>query len=220
MAIRALDLMAKVSSRFLHEILPVVTASVIGALLVNHYGRQPAPPSIVVQAQPSASEEAMAQSLREDYELIASFVKHEQQQEMDTNRSESGATQAASAAPTPLPVLDPPLPQPRPAAAQSVARSAPKAPPRRKPALAEAPAPQPDPSAVASESPPLPDSLPPPTEMESALSARPIIRVAGAVGEWVTDVAQAPVRVAFRPRLPDWPSMPPLVRRLGFFWQN
>ena len=47
MAIRALDFMAKVSSRFVHEILPVATASVIGAMLVNHYGRQPASPPIV-----------------------------------------------------------------------------------------------------------------------------------------------------------------------------
>ena len=77
MAIRALDLMAKISSRFVHEILPVATASVIGAMLVNHYGRQPASPSIVVQAQPSASEDAMVQSLRDEHELIASWVKQE-----------------------------------------------------------------------------------------------------------------------------------------------
>jgi hypothetical protein len=55
MAIHALDFMAKVSSRFVHEILPVATASVIGAMLVNHYGRQPASPPIVIQAAPSAS---------------------------------------------------------------------------------------------------------------------------------------------------------------------
>ena len=55
MAIRALDLIARVSSRFVFELLPVATASVIGAMLVNHYGRQPPLPSIVVQAQPPAS---------------------------------------------------------------------------------------------------------------------------------------------------------------------
>jgi hypothetical protein len=49
--------------------LPVATASAIGAMLVNHYGRQPASPSIVVQAQPSASKNAIAQSQREDHEL-------------------------------------------------------------------------------------------------------------------------------------------------------
>jgi hypothetical protein len=95
--------MAKVSSGFVNEILPVATASVIGAMLVNHSGRQPASPSIVVQAQPSASENAIAQSLREDHELLASFakrreefVKRRQEQEMDAERSRSGATQAAS----------------------------------------------------------------------------------------------------------------------------
>jgi hypothetical protein len=112
MAIRALDLIARVSSRFVHEILPVATASVIGAMLVNHYGRQPPLPSIVVQAQPSASETAIAQSLREDHELLASFakrreefVKRRQEQEMDA-------------------VVDPPLPEPQPAAAAYWGRAA------------------------------------------------------------------------------------------------
>ena len=87
MAIRVLDLMAKVASRFVHELLPVALASVIGALVVNHYGRQPASPAIVVQAQPSASENAIAQSLREDHELIASFVKRTQEKAIDDRRS-------------------------------------------------------------------------------------------------------------------------------------
>ena len=97
MANRALDLMAKVSSRFVHEILPVATAGLVGAMLVNHYGRQPS--SVVVQAQPSASEDAMVQSLREEHELIAGFMKRREEivkgrQEMDAERS-GGALQAA-----------------------------------------------------------------------------------------------------------------------------
>jgi hypothetical protein len=115
MGIRALDLIARVSSRFVDEILPVATASVIGAMLVNHYGRQPPLPSIVVQAQPPASENAIAQSLREDHELLANFancreefVKRRQEQELDA-------------------VVDPPLPEPQPAAAHiGVARLTPK----------------------------------------------------------------------------------------------
>jgi hypothetical protein len=138
--------MAKVSSGFVNEILPVATASVIGAMLVNHSGRQPASPSIVVQAQPSASENAIAQSLREDHELLASFAKRReefakrgQEQEMDAERSRSGATQAASVAPTPLPVVDPPLLEPRPAAPPiGVARLMPKAVARKRSAPAEA----------------------------------------------------------------------------------
>ncbi len=62
--------------------------------------------------------------------------------------------------------------------------------------------------------------LPPPVQIEFEPSARPIIRVAGAMREWVADVAQAPVRAAFLPRLPDWPSLPPLIWPLGFFRQN
>ena len=58
MAIRPLDFMTKLSSRFAYEILPVTTASVIGAMLVNHYSHQPPTPPIVIQA-PSASEDAM-----------------------------------------------------------------------------------------------------------------------------------------------------------------
>ena len=83
MAIRALDLMGKLSSRFVHEILPVALASVIGTLLVNHYGRQPPSPSDRHSGAPSASEDAMAQSLREEHELIASFMKRTQERESD-----------------------------------------------------------------------------------------------------------------------------------------
>jgi hypothetical protein len=223
MANRALDLMAKVSSRFVHEILPVATASLIGAMLVNHYGRQPA--SVVVQAQPSASEDAMVQTLREEHELIAGFMKRREEfakrrQEMDAERS-GGATPAASVALTPLPVVDPPPREPRPAAApKAVPRVAPKAAARKKSAPEEAPSLQSDLPAIASETPPLVGSLPPPDQVEPESSARPIIRAAGAMREWVADVAQASGRVAFLPRLPDWPSMPPLVRTLGFFRQN
>ena len=217
--------MAKISSKFAHEILPVATASVIGAVLVNHYGRQPASPSIVVQAQPSASEDAVVQSLREEPELIASFVRRREEfvkgrREMDTERS-GGAMQAGSVALTPLPAVDPPPREPRPEAApKAVARVAPKAAARKKSAPAEAPLLQSDLPAIALETPPLLDSLPPPAQVEPQSSARPIIRAAGAMREWVADVAQAPGRVAFLCRLPDWPSMPPLVRTLGFFRQN
>jgi hypothetical protein len=221
MAFRALDLMAKVSSRFVHEILPVATASVIGAMLVNHYGRQPASPPIVIQAQPSASEDAIVQSLREERELIASFVERTQEKESDAERSGSAATQVASVGLAPPAIVDPPLPEPRPASSQkAVARLAPKAAVRKKFAPTEEPAPQPDPPAIASETPPPLASLPPPAQIEPEPRAQPMIRFAGEVREWVADVAQAPGRVAFVPRLPDWPSAPSLIRPLAFFWQN
>lgn len=218
MAIRALDFMAKVSSRFVHEILPVATASVIGAMLVNHYGRQPASPPIVIQAPPSASEDAMVQSLREEHELIASFMKRNQERESDAEHSGIDPTQVASVAPTSLSLVNPPLPEPRPAAQRAVVRLAPKPAARKKSAPTEAAAPQPDPPAVASETPPLLASLPPRAQTEPEPRARPIIRVAGAFGGWVTDVVQAPV--AFIPRWADWSSMQPLIRPLSFFRQN
>lgn len=213
MAIRAFDFMAKVSWRFVHEILPVATASVIGAMLVNHYGRQPASPPIVIQAPPSASEDAIVQSLREERELIASFMKRDQERESD---AEHGAT----VAPAPLSVADPPLPEPRPAAQKTVARLAPKSAARKKSAPAEAPSLQSDPPAIASETPPLPDPLPPPAQIEPEPRTRPIVRAAAAMGAWVADVVQASGRVAFLPRLPDWASPSPLIRPLGFFRQN
>src|SRR6202021_3356206 len=98
MAIRALDFMTKVSSRFAYEILPVTTASVIGAMLVNHYGHQPPSPPIVIQAPPSASEDAMVRSLREEHELIASFMKRNQERASGPEGSGSATMQVASVA--------------------------------------------------------------------------------------------------------------------------
>jgi hypothetical protein len=216
MAIRALDLMSKLSSRFAYEILPVTVASVIGAMLVNHYSRQPPSPPIVIQAPPSASEDAVVQSLREEHELIASFMKRNREKASDPERSGSAATQVASLAPPPLPLVDPPLPEPRPAAQKTIARLAPKPAARKK----LAPAPQSDPPAIASESTPLLASAPPPAQIEAEPRPRPIIRVAGEVREWVADVAQASGRVVFLPGLPDWSSVPPLIRTLNFFRQN
>jgi hypothetical protein len=219
MAIRALDLMTKLSSRFAYEILPVTMASVIGAMLVNHYSHQPPSPPIVIQAAPSASEDAMVQSLREEHELIATFIKRNQENASDAERPGSDVTQVASLAPPPLSLVDPPLPEPRPTQ-KAAAKLAPKPAARKKPALAEAPAPQPDSPAIASEAPPLLLASPPPAHIEFEPRARPMIRLASAFGGWVADIAQAPGRVAFAPRLPDWPSSPSLIRPPAFFRQN
>jgi hypothetical protein len=220
MAIRALDFMTKVSSRFAYEILPVTTASVIGAMLVNHYNHQPPSPPIVIQAPHSVSEDAMVQSLREEHEFIASFVKRNEERKTDAARSGSDAAEVASIAPPPLSLVDPPLPEPRPVAQKTLMRLASKPATRKKPPPAEAPAPQPDPPAFLSEAPPLLASSPPPAQIEFEPRPRPIIRVAGEVREWVADVAQASGRVAFLPGLPDWSSAPSLVRTLNFFRQN
>jgi hypothetical protein len=216
MAIRALDFMTKLSSRFAYEILPVTTASVIGAMLVNHYSRQPPSPQIVIQARPSASEEAMVQSLREEHEFIASFTKRNPKEASDPGRP---ATQVASLTPPSLSLMDPPLPEPRPAQ-KTAARLAPKPAARKKSAPTEAPALQPDPPVIPSETPLVLTSPPATAQIEFESTARPIIGVAGEVREWVADIAQASEHVAFLPGLPDWSSPPLLGRTLGFFRQN
>jgi hypothetical protein len=220
MAIHALDLVTKLSSRFAYEILPVTVASVIGAVLVNHYGHQPPSPPIVIQAPPSASEDAIVQSLREEHELIASFMKRNQERASDPEGSGSAAMQVASLAPPPLSLGDPALPGPRPATQKAVARLTPKPAARKKSAPTEAPAPQSASPAVASETPQLLPSSPPQAQIEFEPRGRPIIRVAGEVREWVADVAQATGHAAFLAGLPDWSSAPSLVRTLSFFRQN
>jgi hypothetical protein len=194
---------------------------VIGALVVNHYGRQLASPAIIVQAQPSASENAIAQSLREDHELIANLMKRTEERDSDDRRSESLGAQVASVAPIAFSLADPPLPEPRPASSQkTVARLAPKVALKKKSVLTEAPTPQPDAPAVTSENPPMLVSSSPPAQFEFEPQARPTIGFAGAVREWVADVTQAPGRLAFASRWPDWPSAQSLIRPLSFFREN
>jgi len=77
-------------------------------MLVNHYGRQPASPPIVYSGrEPSASEDAMVQSLRDEHELIANFMKRNQEQsERPGAFGGSATTQIASVAPFPLWLVD------------------------------------------------------------------------------------------------------------------
>jgi hypothetical protein len=216
MAIRTLDFVTKLSSRFAYEILPVTMASVIGAVLVNHYSRQPPSPPIVIQAPPSASENAIAQSLHEELEFIAAFMKRDQENASSGDRPASAGAQVASLAPPSLSLADPPLPEPRPAAQKMSARLAPKLAVRKK-SLTEAPALESDPPVVA---PALQAAPPSPAQIEFEPRPRRIFHIASAFGGWVADVAQAPARVAFIPRWPDWSSMPPLNRPLSFFREN
>jgi hypothetical protein len=220
MAIHALDVVTKLSSRFAYEILPVTVASVIGAILVNHYGHQPPSPPIVIQAPPSASEDAMVQSLREEHELIASFMKRNQEKASDPKGSGSATMQVASLAPLPLSLVEPPLPEPRPAAQKAAARVVPKPIARKKSAPSEPPPPQQSPPVVVPATPQLLASSPPPARIEFEPRPRRIFRAAGEVREWVADVAQATGRAAFLPGLPDWSSAPPFFRTLSFFRQN
>ena len=221
MAIHVLNSMGKLASRFVHELLPVALASVIGTLVVNHYARQPASPSVVFQAQPSASENAIAQSLREEHELIASFVKLTQDKTNDKH-SESVGSEVASVAT--LPSFARRSAHPRAAtcggAESGRANSRQKLRSEKGSATTEAPPSELDLAKVAPDSPPMLASPPPAAQLAFEPRARPIIRLAGAVRGWAADVAQAPGRVAFAPRWPDWPSAPSVIRPLAFFRQN
>jgi hypothetical protein len=67
----------------------------------------------------------MVQSVREEHELIASFMKRNQERESGAERSGSAARQVALVARTAF-RSDRPLPEPRPAAQKAAARLTPK----------------------------------------------------------------------------------------------
>ena len=74
----ALGLISKVSSKFFHEVIPVALASVIGTMLVNHYSRQAASPSVIVQEPPPpAARDAMFQTLHDEHELIVDYLRRD-----------------------------------------------------------------------------------------------------------------------------------------------
>jgi hypothetical protein len=187
MPIPALGLLSKASSKLLLEVVPVAAASVIGTIVINHYGRQPAPPIVVQAAPPTAQAEELFQTLRDDHELIADYLKHKQDEA--ARRAASEPILLASAESTP-PVAEVHRAEPRLAAAAKIAaRPAVKPPVKKKPAS--------DPPTVLLD-PPLAYE-PPPAAADSAIVAapveplarpRPILDVASAMRDWVVDVAQ------------------------------
>jgi hypothetical protein len=221
MPIRALGLLSKVSSKFAHEVLPVAAASVIGTMLVNHYGRQP-PPSIVVQAPPP-SEDAVLQSLHEEHELIADYVKRKQ--ELEAKRLAVDAPELAPAEAAASPVVESHPIKPRSSSAEKAApRPAPTPAPEKKLAVQNPP---PLASNAMTGSPP---AQPEPSEVDGP--AAQTVRFAGAVrdrfvdaawfsarlpvvrrfGGFVVDVAQFPAR-ALAPRALEDPPTPPALMR-------
>src|SRR5260370_31465481 len=74
----ALGLISKVSSKFFHEAMPGVLASVMGTVLVNHYSRAPGSQPVIVQAAPApASADAVFQALRDEHTLITDYLKRD-----------------------------------------------------------------------------------------------------------------------------------------------
>ncbi len=101
---------SKVSTKFVHEILPVALASVIGTLIVNHYGGPAATP-VVVQANPPPGADDFLKTLKDERAVLVAVLRREE---------EGGPAKADAASLTPAVALiadDPPAPPERPATA-------------------------------------------------------------------------------------------------------
>lgn len=106
---------SKVSSKFVHEVLPVALASVIGTLIVNHYGGPIATP-VVVQANPPPGADDFLKTLKDERAVLAAVLKREE---------ETGPVKTDAASLTPAVALiadDPPAPPQRPALAKKPSR--------------------------------------------------------------------------------------------------
>jgi hypothetical protein len=190
----AIGLVSKVSSKFLLEVMPVVLASVTGTMLVNHYSRQPASPSVIVQEPPPpAARDAMFQTLHDEHELIVDYLRRDADAQHAASAARDRATLAASAVedhPNKVRLVSTekasPRPLPRPAPEKTTAAREPE-PPQPDLAIAAAPAGA-QPVAVTSA------------------GSRGMV---GTVRDWIVNVSSAPAR-ALAPRLFDDPPTPPL----------
>jgi hypothetical protein len=189
----ALGTISKISSKFFHEVMPVVLASVIGTILVNHYSRQPISPPVVVQATPPASAEATFQTLRDEQVLIADYLRRD----ANAKREADAARDRGPSAP---PAVEDRPNKVRPVSAEKAAPRPPAKPQSEKTIAARDPAPpQPAPVVVA---------LPAPAEPAEAPAAKHA-GVVGTVRDWIVNASGAPAR-ALAPRLFSDPPTPPM----------
>ena len=93
----ALGFLSKASTKFFHEAAPVVLASVIGTVLVNHYSHRMAPASVVVQPLP-APPDAILQSLHDEHQLIINYLKRDAEAKQAMS-DEGGPARTAPAGP-------------------------------------------------------------------------------------------------------------------------
>jgi hypothetical protein len=193
----ALGLISKVSSKFFHEVMPVVLASVIGTVVVNHYSRQPASQPVIVQAPPSsASADAVFQALRDEHTLITDYLKRDADAKRDGDSIRGPAPPAAPVAP----VVEDRSIKIRPASVEKAAlRPPPKPAPEKKIAARDPEPPPPDLAIVA-----------PPARAEFIeVTAKVDPGVVGTVRDWIDNVSALPARaLALRPF--GQPPTPPL----------
>jgi hypothetical protein len=191
----ALGLISKVSSKFFHEVMPVVLASVIGTVLVNHYSRQPASQPVIVQASP-ASADAVFQALRDEHTLITDYLKRDADAKRDADSIRGPAPPLAPVAP----VVEDRSIKIRPASVEKAAlRPPPKPAPEKKIAARDPEPPPPDLAIVA-----------PPARAEFIeVTAKVDPGVVGTVRDWIDNVSALPARaLALRPF--GQPPTPPL----------
>jgi hypothetical protein len=119
-----LAVVSRLSTKFIHEALPVALATVVGTLLVNHYGGRQASPPVVVRAEPSANADELVRTLRDEQVVIAEYLKRDAAAEP----AKSAPALSTKSTVTTLIADDPPEPPARPAALKkAAARAAPKA---------------------------------------------------------------------------------------------
>ena len=88
----AVGFLSKVSGKFVHEVVPVALASVVGILLVNHYSHRAALPAVVVQPPPPPpAADAVFQALQDEHQLVVDYLKREADAKRVANANPDGA---------------------------------------------------------------------------------------------------------------------------------
>jgi hypothetical protein len=182
-----LAVVSKLSTKFVHEALPVALATVVGTLLVNHYcGRQASPP-VVVQAASPANADELVKTLRDEQAVIAEYLKHE----AEAAPAKSAPALATKPIVTTYIADDPPEPPARPAALRKAApRPTAKVAADKKPAVA----PPPVPVAV--------DHSEESVATQSDAGWTPPVRAEGAIAavhDWIGSASGLPARVLLLP---------------------
>jgi len=132
-------LLARITGKFVLEVLPAALASVIGGFLFTQYqfGRPAVPPPAAEQAEPATSE--MMKFVRDEHGMILDFLKAEEAAEKTrlaaNDKEASAAVDAKGAVPSARRIA---VAKPRSKPAVTVAAAAPVTPPRTQVLVARA----------------------------------------------------------------------------------
>jgi hypothetical protein len=122
---------SRLSGKLVFEVLPVALASVIGTLIINHYGVRLVSPVVVESPPPPAGADALLEALRDERQLVVDYLKR------DADAAASSKVEKAAIDPPPPPARERPA-KVRLAAFEKpqVVAAAPTAAPKSEPALA------------------------------------------------------------------------------------